>query len=379
MASIDPRTGAVVICIVYDGAPLAGKTSSLRALGQGLGGELVTPAEVDGRTLYFDWLDYTGGLFEGRRIRCQIVSVPGQATLAPRRRSLLRMADAVVFVGDSSPAGLEADAHYLSGLARVLESVAGPPVGFVFQANKRDHPHAVPVRAIHGMLERLAVRAGVVESVAVSSVGIRETFVFAVRLALDRVRELMRTHALATQPPEIDSAQDLLRELRASERGAMDLASSRLDHTPLAAVRGASLAQDALVQAIRDEASAPRVQRHADAEAPPALPDDRVASGLIWPPIGGRTILREISQLRVSLHRSDDGEWFGDADDRWRLRSPAAAVFNAIEQGRSLLVRSAHAYAAGGHAAALNRCLALAEDGFGRYRLWHMERADEVR
>src|SRR5262245_63298589 len=118
---------------------MAGKTTSVTTLGRGLGSAVVSPAEVAGRTVYFDWLDYTGGLFEGRRIRCQIVSVPGQAVLAASRRHLLRMADAVVFVGDSAPEGLEADFHYLGGLARVLESPAGPPVGFVFQANKRDH------------------------------------------------------------------------------------------------------------------------------------------------------------------------------------------------------------------------------------------------
>src|ERR1700761_5646260 len=109
MAILDPRSDAVVIRVVYDGAPMAGKSTSVRALGRGLGGKVVTPAEISGRTLYFDWLDYTGGLFEGRRIRCQIVSVPGQAALAPRRRHLLESADAVVFVGDSTPAGLAAD------------------------------------------------------------------------------------------------------------------------------------------------------------------------------------------------------------------------------------------------------------------------------
>ena len=77
MAILDPRSDAVVIRVVYDGAPMAGKTTSVRALGRGLGGEVASPAEVSGRTLYFDWLDYTGGLFEGRRIRCQIISVPG--------------------------------------------------------------------------------------------------------------------------------------------------------------------------------------------------------------------------------------------------------------------------------------------------------------
>ena len=124
MAILDPRSDAVVIRVVYDGAPMAGKTTSVRALGRGVGGVVASPAEVSGRTLYFDWLDYTGGLFEGRRIRCQIISVPGQATLAPRRRRLLESADAIVFVGDSTPVGFAADRSYLSGLQTVLERLS---------------------------------------------------------------------------------------------------------------------------------------------------------------------------------------------------------------------------------------------------------------
>ena len=79
MATLDPRSDAIVIRVVYDGAPMSGKSTSVRALGRGVGGEVHSPAEVGGRTLYFDWLDYTGGLFEGHRIRCQIVSVPAFA------------------------------------------------------------------------------------------------------------------------------------------------------------------------------------------------------------------------------------------------------------------------------------------------------------
>ena len=63
MAVLDPRSDAVVIRVVYDGAPMAGKSTSVGALGRGLGSQVFTPAEVSGRTLYFDWLDYTGGLF----------------------------------------------------------------------------------------------------------------------------------------------------------------------------------------------------------------------------------------------------------------------------------------------------------------------------
>jgi hypothetical protein len=357
MATIDPRSNELVVRIVYDGAPLAGKSSSVRALGRGLGGEVITPAEVNGRTLYFDWLDYTGGLFEGRRIRCQIVSVPGQATLAPRRRHLLESADAIVFVGDSSPEGFEADRSYLAGLVQVLAGVSAPPVGVVLQANKRDHANAVPVSAIREMLDAVGLRAAVVESIALESNGVREAFVFAVRLALDRVRELMRTRELETVKPSVDGADDLLRALQVRENGAMDLAASKLVHTPLAEVRAVA-----------------ELVRNAGGCSVPSIPDDRVASGLIWPPIGGRTILHEVAQTPISLRRTGEGDWLGEAGNRWRLHSAAAAVFREVEQGREELVQSARTLAAGGRSASNDRCLALAADGYGAFRLWHVQR-----
>src|SRR3984957_3535850 len=242
MAILDPRSDAVVIRVVYDGAPMAGKTTSVRALGRGLGGEVASPAEVSGRTLYFDWPDYTGGLFEGRRIRCQIISVPGQATLAPRRRRLLEGADAIVFVGDSTPTGFAADRSYLSGLQSVLERLSGPPVGIVFQANKRDAADAVPIATVRSMLADLGLRVGVVESIATESSGIREAFVFAVRLALDRVRELMRLGELTGARPAVDGPDDLLRDLKVHEEGSMDYAAETgLVHTRMAEVQSNSL------------------------------------------------------------------------------------------------------------------------------------------
>src|SRR5262245_19461841 len=102
MAVLSLSKDALVIRVVYDGPPMAGKTTSVRSLAGKLGSDVKAPEEVECRTLYFDWLDYTGGLFEGRRIRCQIVSAPGQATLASRRRRLLETADVVVFVSDST-------------------------------------------------------------------------------------------------------------------------------------------------------------------------------------------------------------------------------------------------------------------------------------
>src|ERR1700761_5505029 len=163
MAVLDPRSDTVVIRVVYDGAPMAGKSTSVFALGKGLGAQVYTPVEVAGRTLYFDWLDYTGGLFEGRRIRCQILSVPGQATLAPRRRRLLESADAIVFVADSSPSGFVSDRGDLGGLARVLDQIRDAPVGLVVQANKRDLSDAVPLDQIRTVLESMELRVGIVE------------------------------------------------------------------------------------------------------------------------------------------------------------------------------------------------------------------------
>jgi signal recognition particle receptor subunit beta len=370
MATLDPRTDVVVIRIVYDGAPGAGKTTSVRALGRGFSSEVVTPAEIDGHTLYFDWLEYTGGLFEGRRIRCQIITVPGQTMLAPRRRHLLESADAVVFVGDSTPERFAADGGYLNGVRSVLDSLDGPPVGMVFQANKRDCPGAVPIESVRAALDVLKLRAGVIESVATDGSGIREAFVFAVRLALDRVRELMRTGELTTTPPAVNSAQDLLEELKRSEAGRIDYAVlSGLAHTHLTEVPQDSILVNSLVQALQT-----KEQAFPAAGDSPATPDGAVASGLIWPPVDGRLVLHELSQSPIALMRSEWGDWWGIASGKWRLYSQAEAVFTEMEQGRSELVQAARAQASLPRVNPVSCCIVLAADGHGRFRLWRIER-----
>ena len=113
--------GEIVIRVVYDGPPEAGKTTSMRALGASLAQSTVTPEEdASGRTLWFDWMEYVGGRFEGSRIRCQIVSVPGQRELRQRRKLLLQSADVVVFVGDSTPARWDLSIEYLFELRKML-------------------------------------------------------------------------------------------------------------------------------------------------------------------------------------------------------------------------------------------------------------------
>ena len=381
MAILDAANNAVVIRVVYDGAPLAGKTTSVGALGQGLGAAVVSPAEIGGRTLYFDWLDYTGGLFEGHRIRCQIVSAPGQASLAARRRRLLESADVVVFVGDSSPAGFEADHNYLGSLCSVLRQLNGVPVGVVLQANKRDLPDAVPVERMRTMLDGLGMKVGIIETVARDGLGIREAFVFAVRLALDRVRELMRLGQLGHGAPSINSADDLLNDLRDRERGALELAVEHgLTHTRLSDLRPSALAAEAFEQVVREQSrdatasdAASSVNGAAGAR-PPTLPSANVASGLVWPPVEGRVILQEVGRSDIPLTRTDDGTWFGRVGERWQVRAPADAVFESVEQGRPALIELARALAAKCRADTVERCAVLAGDGAGRIRLWRIKR-----
>ena len=388
MATLDLQSNAVVIRVVYDGSPLAGKTTSIRALGEGLGARVSTPAEVNGRTVYFDWLDYTGGLFEGHQIRCQIISVPGQASLASRRRRLLESADAVVFVADSTPEGFDGDCAYLAGLYSVLRALPGPPVGIVLQANKRDLPDAVPLGQLRCLLDELEMKVGVVESVATEGSGIREAFVFAVRLALDRVRELMRLGELAQGKPSIDTPQELLQDLKQREDSSLDLSVSEgLKHIRLSQLRGGGLAQEALEQVLREHtdsqsaatdeaATTPEPQGEPADGACPKAPDEGVASGMVWPPIDGRTILQEIGASAVRLQCSVDGEWSGIVNERWRILTSRVSRFATVEQGRRALIDLARTYSAAMRSDSPERCAALAPDGHGAFRLWQITRVE---
>jgi hypothetical protein len=223
------------------------------------------------------------------------------------------------------------------------------------------------------MLDEMELRSAIVESVATEGTGIREAFVFAVRLALDRVRELMNTDSLTTIRPEVNSAAELLQELRRAEPGAQDLdlaiASRGLDSL-------ASRALQEVMQVNVDPPAAAARESKSRSKQTPAVPNEKVASGMVWPPVDGRTILHEMSQATVSLTRTDDGGWRGIISNRWSLQSAKAAVFAEVEAGRAELVRWARLHVANGKTISRHRCLVLANDGQGRFRLWQVVRKE---
>ncbi len=353
MAILDAERNAVVIRIVYDGPPEAGKTTSLTALSASLARPMISPAQAGERTLFFDWLEYTGGLFEGRQIRCQVVSVPGQAELAHRRRALLEAADVVVFVSDSTPTAVESTLVALAEMQAMLAAVSGPPVGFIVQANKRDLPRAV---ALATLREAVPGGVAVLESVATDGKGVREAFVFAVRLALDRVRELLRDRALEIGPPAVQTSADLLRELARLESPEESAASEALRET-----------LDAEVLSAASPAAEPAV---------PRPPDHHVPSGMIWPPLEGRVLLLDACTTPFVPRRVSRGDWVGEAG-RWRFHSPRQASYADPELGRRALIEWARVHASGQRWLSAPRVVVLAPSGEGSWRLWQLVRVEE--
>lgn len=352
VAVFDTQQNVLVISVVYDGPPKAGKTTSLQSLSKSLSRPLYTPEEVDGRTSYFDSMEYTGGRFEGAAIRCQVLSVPGQKIWADRRRLLLEKAEVVVFVGDTSPAGWPSSLERLRELRADLDRRSGPPVGVVFQANKRDSEGAVPLATIREELGSGGWNIGIVESVASEGTGIREGFVFAVRLALDRVRELQSRGELNELPSSLRSADELLEEMKMLTAPRMDLRYSTLPAPVQPAIK-------------------------------PLAPSPDAPSGLIWPPIEGRIILHEATDGLKTMITSR-GDCIALDQKLWRVHSRSRARYTELEDGRAALIAWARLHASNLEMISKRRCLVLVESGFpedggerSSWRLWQIIRVQK--
>jgi signal recognition particle receptor subunit beta len=368
MAVIDESRGVLVVRIVYDGPALSGKTTSLKALARGVSSQVQTPAEVAGRTLFFDWVDYVGGLFDGRQIRCQIVSVPGQRDLAERRQLLLQTADAAVLVLDTQRDEWDFSLDWVKRTVPLCRA-HDPPVGMVLQANKRDAPDAVPVDELRQQLGRVAPVA-LVESTATSGDGIREAFVLAVRLALDRVRVLAASGRLPVGRPSEDDPSELLERMRRAEvepQPALEPATAeRLAQVLTAELDGIQIPR---------RSSAPPSSREGDDGELPFVPDPMMPGGMIWPPVDGRALLHEVASLGIRPTRTGRADWCGSGSG-FRFHSTGGAVFPDLQSARDELIEWARMHSANTAHLSPGRAVILAEAGGGRRRLWQIVRAE---
>ncbi|HEX9070026.1 MAG TPA: gliding-motility protein MglA [Ktedonobacterales bacterium] len=169
--------------VVYYGIGLSGKTTNLHFIHRSVNprdvGEMVSIDTETERTLYFDLLPLELGSVHGFKIRFQLYTVPGQVLYHQTRISVLKGADAVVFVADSQANKLQENIesfNELTGELRRMGKVVGDyPI--IMQWNKRDLPDVLPVPVLEQYLnpfrnpsfEAVAVRGrGVVETLRVS-------------------------------------------------------------------------------------------------------------------------------------------------------------------------------------------------------------------
>jgi hypothetical protein len=368
MAVLDERTRKIVVRIVFDGPARAGKSTNLKQLCQFLTplrrSELFVPEEVSGRTLFFDWLQMEGGVVAGYHLRCQFVTVPGQAVLSRRRKFLLRPADALVFVCESTREGLEAGREHLSSLHGFYrdQGIEVPPL--VIQANKQDLVGAVSperARSTLGLPEEVPS----VGAHAEQGSGIRETVVLAIRAAANRVQEKLLALGPESMKGDAETAEELHQSMLEVEIAAPQSPIEALLH----AMPGG------------EEREVAEPFGGGATEIDPAFPDAEAPSGCIWPTPLGREILRSLAgepltkrDDLVGRHGSDDGSGKTDsliyAAGPWCLKTSSRRRFEKLPEARSALVDLARAKGRLGEMLAPNTVLALGTDGRSSHWLW---------
>lgn len=138
--------------VVYYGPGLSGKTTNLECIYASVPkdsrGKMVSMKTRQDRTLFFDFLPIELGEVHGFRTRFLLYTVPGQVFYNATRKLVLKGADAVVFVADSTHGRIEENLESLNNLRQNLEehNLSLDNIPWVIQYNKRDLPkvHTIP-------------------------------------------------------------------------------------------------------------------------------------------------------------------------------------------------------------------------------------------
>jgi signal recognition particle receptor subunit beta len=166
--------------IVYYGPGVSGKTTNLEHIHSKLPihakGKMVSMKTRTDRTLFFDFLPLEFGEIGGYRTRFLLYTVPGQVYYNATRKLVLKGADAVVFVADSSRSKLQENVESLRNLEENLNELGMSldSIPWVIQYNKRDVADAMTVPELTEHLNLLEVPA--FEATAIAGPGVYETF-----------------------------------------------------------------------------------------------------------------------------------------------------------------------------------------------------------
>jgi len=194
MSTINFAAREINFKLVYYGPGLSGKTTNLKQIHAHVPGdakgEMVSLQTEDERTLFFDFLPLDLGKVNGFKTRFHLYTVPGQVFYNASRRLILRGVDGVVFVADSAPNRLRANAESLRNLRENLaeHGLSLREVPFVVQINKRDLPDALSVEMIRSVLDPEGA-APVFEAVAQEYRGVIEPLKAISKLVLEKLAQ----------------------------------------------------------------------------------------------------------------------------------------------------------------------------------------------
>ncbi len=236
--------------IVYYGPGLSGKTTNLECIYASVPGDargkMVSMKTRQDRTLFFDFLPLELGEIHGFRTRFLLYTVPGQVFYNATRKLVLKGADAVVFVADSTRGKLEDNHQSLRNLEENLRenNLTLDSIPWVIQYNKRDLPQVHSVDELQRALNPWGVPY--FEAAAATGRGVYETLHAVSRLLFQRLRTEFGRHTGANRGAETPVApgtggQPRVQQNPLASQGAPAPARpSRALQNPLGAPAGSS-------------------------------------------------------------------------------------------------------------------------------------------
>jgi signal recognition particle receptor subunit beta len=298
MALIDRENGVVRVKIVYDGPPRAGKTTTIHALEQKLSSNrFVQPLNGMG----IDLLEYQGGMYDHLPIACQILTTPGHPQWQKRRQFLLNQADAVVLVLDTRPEALPLGLEYLRQLREFLKQLPPPAPLFLVQANFQDLPNALDAKKLHSFFIDSSLR--IMETDSLEGLGVRETFVMAVRLVVERLNLLKENYQLLQGKLDLPCSENWLEVLQSQQTIPENTFLSLLIDAPKITETSPEIKNLHAIHADLTEIN---------------LPNAETPLQWLYPALNAQLALKQLPDLTVILQ--DDGSWLA-SNDKWALFS----------------------------------------------------------
>ncbi len=149
--------------IVYYGPALSGKTTNIEQIHARIDpahrSELVSLKTHEDRTLFFDFMQIELGRINNLVPKIHLYTVPGQSYYEASRKLVLRGADGIVFVADSSPERANANIVSWQDMETHLESfdLSINQIPIVLQCNKQDILGALTPTAIKYLLHNYSI------------------------------------------------------------------------------------------------------------------------------------------------------------------------------------------------------------------------------